>query len=175
MKQSLIILALCLMGLNLHAQKGKSSKKNCQITATISNGKSKITSKSHSYSMVFPQLKERFDEKAAYILTKEGDKLKMADKTTTQWSWGCSQTGTVHLQPIPYGGSSVSTSVEFSNGGRDVTISTTITTDGSNGSSTSETKTTTIRADGSVERSTTTTNTQESPDDNPDVVVVVVN
>lgn len=173
MKYFISTLMLSMFCLALNAQKGKSDNSKYKLKATISNGKSEITSNSKSYKLVFPQSKGGFNPKEAHILTNSGEKLKMGDEITTNWSWDQTQSGSA--QPTAYGGTShsVSTSVTFGNGGRDVTISTTTSTTSPDGSTTSETQTTTIKSDGTTERTVTVTNGQGEPTGNGDIIVIV--
>jgi|GEM_PF-4225751 len=172
MKHLLSILIITLLSFNVSAQNHKGDHKKSPMTATISNGQSKINFNGDSFKMVFPQFKDRFNTESAFILTTEGDKLKMGQETITQWSWNSSPIGNAR-EDTAYN-STVSNSVEISNGGRDVTITTTTTTTNPDGSSTTETKTTTVSGDtGSSDTTITVTHTQATSSGEGVIVVIV--
>jgi len=149
-------------------KKGKSSYSKIEWTIiTTDNGT--VRTKSPSYNIVFNQKGKYFDG-TGYIETIEGDQLKIGGEIRASYTYANSAG-----QPTAQNGTitDVTNSVTHSDGGHTITISTTVTTKGADGSITSTNKTTTIDTKtGESSRSTTVTNGQGTPEGG-DVVIIV--
>lgn len=168
MKYTIILLTLLFSFSSVNGQKMKKSSLKSSESTTIKTKYGTAITQDGEFSILLPQKGSKFDKGAVYILTKDGQKLRIDGDI--QVSYPSPPAG----QPTSQGGTitDVTQSVTFGDGGSSVTISTTTTTKGADGSISSSTKSTTIDTNtGDSSRTVTVSNGQGTPD--LDVTVVI--